>query len=138
MEQLFNYFCSVKFLGILLFSGSFVFLLFATFYSWFASKRRRFWLFNLTYDDADTQSLVRSTWLAGILLLIIGALVIALNDSRNPDGIFWVVFEITYLIVCTWIFLKAFLLVAIIISSLWNWAAHGEALFKKKSSKGTA
>ncbi|MBQ8677425.1 MAG: hypothetical protein IJ529_03015 [Alphaproteobacteria bacterium] len=100
-----------------------------TFHSWFASKQRCFWLVKLTYEDADTQVLVRSTWIAGILLFAIGAILVSINNSGK---VAWVLCEIAYLVVYAWLLLKAILLISIIGLSLWNWAVHGKFLFNKK------
>lgn len=135
MIELFDYFRSVEFLGILLLSGGLAFLLLPNFYSFFVATPRRFWLPALTYDDADIQAIVRSTWLAGISLIIIGATLVAVYDSRNPDGIEWILLEIAYLLICVWIILKAILFVVIAVVSLWNWAVHGTPVFKKKENQ---
>lgn len=139
MIELFNYFCSVEFLGIILLSGGWAFLLIPEFYGFFVASPRHFWFPALTYSDNNVQSQVRSAWLGGILLAVIGIILIAANDTRIPDGIGWVILEIVYLLLVTWVLLKAILLIAIAISALWNWAVRGTPLFKKdKTQKGNA
>ena len=139
MAELFEHFGNAESLGIILLAGSVCLLLTPDFYSWFLEDSRRFWRPKLTYEDSDTQSFVRACWLSGIAMLILGAVIVAVNDPRNPEGSGWVYFEIAYLIVCAWIMRKLILLAAIIISSVWNWVMHGTPLLKKKEiQKGDA
>lgn len=107
-------------------------------YGWFAAKPRHFWFFKLNYDDADTQSLVRSYWLVGLILIFGGSVLVAVNNPKNQGMFIWILLEIAYLLVCVWILLKAILLIAIIVYSLWNWAVHGVPLIKSKKKKGEA
>ena len=130
MVELLNFFSSIKFLGIILLSGGLGFLLLPTFYGWFVSDHRHFWFSRLTYEDPQTQSMVRSTWLAGIIFLIVGAILVTINDADNHGEIMRGLFEIIYLLIGLWIILKIILLVGIIVSSLWNWCVRGTSLFK--------
>lgn len=139
MAELLDYLGSAEFFGILLLSGGTCFLLLPNFCSWFAGNPRRLWRLQLKYDDADMQSFVRTTWIGGLVLFTIGAVVASVNDPRNSEGIVWVVIEIAYLFITAWLLVKTILLAAIIISSLWNWAVHGTPLFKKaENQKGEA
>ena len=132
MDELFSFFCSIEFLGILFLSAGFCFLLIPAFYSWYASKPRYFWFTNLTYADADTQSYVRSVWISGIVFFAIGLIVISIGNPDHSGKIGGILFEITYLIVCAWLMQKAILLMVIIVLSLWNWIVHGKFIFKKE------
>ena len=139
MAELLDYLGSAEFFGILLLSGGTCFLLLPNFNSWFSCNQRRFWRIQLKYEDADTQSFVRTTLSGGILLLLTGAVVISVNDPRNPEGIGWVLCEIVYLLIAAWLIVKSILLAAIIVSAIWNWAVHGTPLFKKAETlKGDA
>ena len=131
MAELINFFSSAKFLGILLLAGGTGLLLIPNFYGWFSGKPRHFWFPKLNYEDADIQSLVRFTWLSGIVLVIIGSFAVAANDNQIPNGVGWMIFEIIYSLIGVWIILKAILLIGIIVVSLWNWGAYGTPLFKK-------
>jgi len=114
-------------------------LLTSDFYGWFDEDARKFFLPKLSYENSDTQSLVRTTWLCGIIILLIGAIVVSVNNPENNGSIGWIMFEIVYLFVSAWIMRKLILLAAIIVSSLWNWAVHGTPIFKKKEiQKGDA
>lgn len=139
MAELLDYLGSAEFFGIMLLSGGTCFLLFPSFYSWFAGNPRRFWRTQLKYEDSDTQSLVRTTWIGGLVLFTIGAVVYSVNDPRNSEGICWILFEMVYLLFSAWLIIKIILLIAITVSSIWNWAVHGKPLFKKeKTQKGDA
>ena len=83
MAEFLNYLGSAKFFGILLMTGGTCFLLLPEFYGWFDSKPRHFWFPKLTYENKDTQSLVRSSWVLGILLLIIGSVVYVMASSQT-------------------------------------------------------
>lgn len=139
MAELLDYLGSAEFFGILLMSGGTCFLLIPSFYSWFAGNPRRFWRTQLKYEDSDTQSLVRTTWIGGLVLFTIGAVVSSVNDPHNSEGIVWVILEIAYLFIVTWLLVKTILLAAIIVSTIWNWAVHGTPLLKKaETQKGEA
>ncbi|MBO6281016.1 MAG: hypothetical protein J6N49_00645 [Alphaproteobacteria bacterium] len=139
MAELLDYLGSAEFFGILLLSGGTCFLLLPNFCSWFAGNPRRFWRLQLKYDDADMQSFVRTTWIGGLVLFTIGAVVASVNDPRNSEGIVWILFEMVYLLFSAWLIIKTILLIAITVSSIWNWAVHGKPLFKKeKTQKGDA
>ena len=135
MAELFIYFGSAEFLGIILLTGGVCFLLTSDFYGWFDEDARKFFLPKLSYENSDTQSLVRTTWLCGIIILLIGAIVVSVNNPENNGSIGWIMFEIVYLFVSAWILRKLILLAAITVSSLWNWAVHGTPLFKKEIKK---
>ena len=134
MDEFLNFFGSVRFFGILLLVGSVAFLLIPNVFSWFEGNPRRFWFARLTYKKPDDQAFVRSTWLIGAVLLVIGSSVLALNNPDIPAGIGWVLFDIVYWFLFTWIFIKVILLVFIVSSTLWNWIVNGTPLSKKSKT----
>ena len=121
----------------LLMTGGISLLLLPVFYSWYVSKPRHFWCTELTYQDEQTQSLIRPLWLAGVLLIIIGSIIYALTGPFKHDGFWRILTNIATLLVFPWMLLRVFLFISIIGTSLWNWAVHGTPLFKK-SKKGGA
>ena len=90
-------------------TGGTCFLLLPEFYGWFDGKPRHFWFPKLTYENKDTQSLVRSSWVVGILLLIIGSVVYVMASSQTLMLNF---LRVAYWLIATWILLKLVLLVS--------------------------
>ena len=139
MAELLDYLGSAEFFGIMLLSGGTCFLLVPNFCSWFAGNPRRFWFPQLKYDDTDLQSFTRIAFIVGLLFLISGAFVCSVVDPHTSAGICWILFEMVYLLFSAWLIIKTILLIAITVSSIWNWAVHGKPLFKKeKTQKGEA
>lgn len=110
----------VGLLGIILLSGATCMFIWLGCVSWFGGEPRRFWLARLTYKDSGIQQMVRSTWLAGWCLLVIGAVLAAYSDARCPCWLDKAI-ESLWLILMAWLIIKACVALIIFGEYIYHW-----------------
>ena len=111
------------FLGETFMAGAVVCLLCAYCRAWFEGKRN-FWCFFITkfsHDDQELQTWVRGSFLGGVVLALIGAIIMALSNPSIPKEL---VVKLLYAFFCmgvAWVLAKAIFGVIIIVHKIGQW-----------------
>ncbi len=110
-------------LGEIFLTGAVVCLLCAYCRAWFEGKRSfwRFFVTKISHDDPELQGWVRGFFLGGMILALIGAIIVTLNDPLIPKKS---VIKFLYALCCivvAWVLAKAVLLAAIIVHKIGQW-----------------
>ncbi len=104
-------------------TGAVVCFLIAYCRAWFEGKRN-FWRFFITkffHDDPELQRSVRGSFLGGVVLALIGAIIMALSNPSIPKEL---VVKLLYAFFCmgvAWALSKSVLLGAIIVHKIGQW-----------------
>ncbi len=133
-----EFFASAYFLGILFLSGSCIFFLVVFFHSWYGYRPRRFWTSRLTYEDADTQSMVRFAWATAWIFAIIGSFIVAFNHPKVPHAPYDILLQTAWEMFLIWLVAKVIVAACIFLQRIWfvllrvkNWIFNGKPLFPK-------